>query len=499
VIACQTNRSAHGAARRCLVATVAVAAFSAPHAEPAAAAVVSLSPGVAVPGKRVAVRGVGFAKRKKGSVRLAGTKKAVPLRTDRLGGFALSLRVPATLGPGSVSAVATVGKVRVRLPLSAATAVVGPSMQLVSSRGPRVLVSPLSGQRFSQISIAGFGYRPGVRIDLAFAGYRVGTAHADAAGAFTLQAGVPRSPSGKQALAMTARRASFFVPYWVSPPPVQRPPSGDPTLAAAGDIACSPGAPEAPASCQQTATAALLDALSPTVIAPLGDVQYDIGHFDDFMGSFDATWGAFRPIMRPVPGNHEYLTPGAQGYYRYFGPLGAGTGGTGYYSYDVGAWHLVALDSNCRFVTGGCGRGSPQESWLRSDLAAHANRCTLAYWHHPMFSSNGFTEPVQDLWQALYDGGADVVLTAHTHAYERFAPQNTAGAADPTRGIREFVVGTGGKAPTPFPTGPAANTEVRDNTSFGLLLLTLHDASYDWKFVPTAGGRFTDSGSGACH
>jgi hypothetical protein len=372
-------------------------------------------------------------------------------------------------------------------------------MQLVSSRGPRVFVSPLAGRRFSQVSITGVGYSPGVRIDLAFDRYRVGTARANTVGAFSEQIGVPRSQMGKQTLSITGRRASFFVPYWVSPPPAPRPPSGDPTLAAAGDIACSPGAPETPTSCQQTATAGLLDSLSPTVIAPLGDVQYEIGHFDDFMGSFDATWGVFRPIMRPVPGNHEYLTPGALGYFGYFGALAGNAPGTGYYSYDVGAWHLIALDSNCRFVSGGCGRGSPQESWLRGDLEAHSSRCTLAYWHHPMFSSNAQSEPVQDLWQALYDGGADVALTAHTHAYERFAPQTTAGALDSSRGIREFVVGTGGKAPTPFPTGPAANTEVRDNTSFGLLLLTLHAASYDWQFIPVAGGRFTDSGSGSCH
>ncbi|MDX6669288.1 MAG: hypothetical protein QOK04_2668 [Solirubrobacteraceae bacterium] len=480
-------------------AAIALATFALLPAAPANAAVVSLSPGVVVPGTRIDVRGVGFAKRKEGSVRLGGAK-AVTLKTDARGSFTLSLRAPAKLARGRFSAVATVGKVRVGLPLRAATAPPpASSMELVSSRGPRVYVSPVSGRRFSQVSIAGFGYRPGVRIDVTFANYRVGTARTNPAGTFTLQVGVPRSQIGKQTLAIAARRASFFVPYWVSPPPVPRPPSGDPTLAAAGDIACSPGAPETPTSCQQTATAALLDALSPTVVAPLGDVQYEIGHLDDFVGSFDATWGAFRPIMRPVPGNHEYLTPGALGYYGYFGSLAGPAAGTGYYSYDVGAWHLIALDSNCGFVSGGCGTGSPQETWLRGDLASHANRCTLAYWHHPMFSSNGFTEPVQDLWRALYDGGADVVLTAHTHAYERFAPQTTAGVLDSSRGIREFVVGTGGKAPTAFPTGPADNTEVRDNTSFGLLLLTLHAASYDWQFIPVAGGRFTDSGSAGCH
>ena len=214
-----------------------------------------------------------------------------------------------------------------------------------------------------------------------------------------------------------------------------------------------------------------------------------------------------KAITRPAPGNHEYQTGGgtncdtsgnAAGYYGYFGPA-AGDPAKGYYSYDLGDWHLVALNSECGKAQG-CGAGSPQEQWLRADLAAHEHACTLAYWHRPLFSSGehrGFAD-VRPLWQALYDAGADVVLSGHDHDYERFAPQTAAGAADAARGIRLFVVGTGGRHLRAFG-ATAANSQVRDSTSFGVLRLTLRPTSYDWQFVPAAGSAFTDSGSTACH
>jgi hypothetical protein len=201
-------------------------------------------------------------------------------------------------------------------------------------------------------------------------------------------------------------------------------------------------------------------------------------------------------------GNHEYITPGAAGYFDYFNGVGnalgrAGDRSKGYYSYDVGAWHLIALNSNCSPV-GGCGTGSPQERWLRADLAAHPKACTLAYWHHPRFSSGQYADnpALQPLWQALYDYRAEIVLNGHDHNYQRYALQDPAGRAD-ANGIREFVVGTGGKNHYAADPPPVANREVADGQTYGVLKLTLHAQNYDWRFVPES-GSFTDSGSGSC-
>jgi len=180
--------------------------------------------------------------------------------------------------------------------------------------------------------------------------------------------------------------------------------------------------------------------------------------------------------------------------------VAAGDPATGYYSYDLGTWHIIVLNSECKEV-GGCNAGSQQEKWLRADLAAHPAACKLAYFHKPLFSSgraHGDDLEIQPLWQALYDGSADVVVNGHDHDYERFAPQTPDAAPDPKRGIREFVVGTGGKNHRPFGT-PRPNSEIRNADAFGVLKLTLKPTGYDWQFVPEAGKTFTDSGSGNCH
>ena len=202
--------------------------------------------------------------------------------------------------------------------------------------------------------------------------------------------------------------------------------------------------------------------------------------------------------MGPAPGNHEYWTGGAAGYFEYYGAA-AEDPSKGYYSFDLGRWHLIALNSNCDEV-GGCGRRSAQTRWLRQDLATSRARCTLAYWHHPRFSSgpHGSSAAYREFWRALYAANADVVVVGHDHDYERFAPQNAEGLADSARGLRELVVGTGGKSLYPFD-GRAANSEARNATTFGVLKLTLRPKSYAWRFVPVAGGTFTDSGSAACH
>jgi len=258
-------------------------------------------------------------------------------------------------------------------------------------------------------------------------------------------------------------------------------------LLGAGDIAsCT--------SFGDEATAALLDTLA-GIVFTLGDNVYPDGRPRAYQECYDESWGRHRARTRPVPGNHDYHTAGASGYFGYFGTL-AGDSGRGYYSYDVGTWHIVALNSNVPMNP-----GSREERWLRADLAAHPALCTLAYWHHPRFSSgttHGSTPATQPLWQALYDAGADVVVSGHEHSYERFAPQTPTGEYDAERGIREFVVGTGGASHFPFGR-PLANSERRDNATYGVLRLTLKPGGYDWRFIPAAAGEFTDWGSGSCH
>jgi acid phosphatase type 7 len=264
----------------------------------------------------------------------------------------------------------------------------------------------------------------------------------------------------------------------------------DPTLLAAGDIAdCHSDGDEA--------TAALLDHL-PGIVAALGDTVYDSGTAQEFADCYDPTWGRHKSRTKPAVGNHDYLTSGASGYFDYFGAV-AGNRTKGYYSYELGRWHIVVLNSNCAKV-GGCHAGSPQEQWLRKDLAAHPTACTLAYWHHPRFSFGKYddNEATRVLWQALDEAGAEIVLSGHDHNYQRWAPQNPDGTLDRERGIREFVVGTGGK--NHYPLGsPPANVEKSNGDTFGILQLTLRATSYDWTFIPVAGANYTDTGSGTCH
>jgi hypothetical protein len=236
-----------------------------------------------------------------------------------------------------------------------------------------------------------------------------------------------------------------------------------------------------------------LDSIADTVFTT-GDNVYPDGTAAQFSECYDPSWGRHKSRTYPSVGNHDYHTGDASGYFEYFGSS-AGEPGKGYYSYDLGTWHIIVLNSVIAV-----GTGSEQEQWLRADLAAHPVPCTLAYWHYPRFSSgivHGSDPTVHALWQALYDFGADVILNGHEHNYERFAPQNPAGVADPARGIRQFVIGLGGRSLYAFGR-PIANSEVRYNDTYGVLKLTLHPGSYDWEFIPVAGGTFTDSGSGVC-
>ena len=281
------------------------------------------------------------------------------------------------------------------------------------------------------------------------------------------------------------------------------PGSGDPVVGTAGDIACDPGdgrfngGAGISGACRELATSNILFNSDLAAVLPLGDNQYEDATWWKFMQSYDMSWGRLFRLTHPVPGNHEYQTQSAAGYYSYFGSL-AGDPTKGYYSFDVGAWHIIALNSECANV-GGCGGGSPEEVWLRNDLAAHTNTCTLAYWHRPRFTSgfHGNDDSFATWWFDLYTAHADIVLNGHDHDYERFAPQDGSQNPDPN-GIREFVVGTGGQEHEGF-VAQAPNSQVFNGDTFGVLKLTLHPTSYDWQFVPEAGGTFTDSGTAACH
>ncbi len=266
---------------------------------------------------------------------------------------------------------------------------------------------------------------------------------------------------------------------------------GTQTLLAAGDIAgCNTGGDEI--------TANMLDGLAGTVIT-LGDNVYDNGTATEFANCYNPTWGRHKARTQPAPGNHEYNTANATGYYGYFGAA-AGDPTKGYYSYNQGAWHIIVINSNCSKV-GGCAAGSPQHNWLVADLAANPAACTLAYWHHPRFASgsvHGDRPELQPIWQALYDANADLVLGGHEHNYERFAPQSPSGAADAARGIVQIIAGTGGKNHYGFGT-VKPNSLVRNSDTFGLLKLSLGSSSYTWQFLPEPGKTFTDTGTASCH
>jgi hypothetical protein len=311
--------------------------------------------------------------------------------------------------------------------------------------------------------------------------------------------------------------------------------AGDPVVAVAGDVACDPLNPDYNGGlgngkkCQEVATGQLVRAGSYDAVLALGDLQYDCGGKAAFFSSYDQSWGSFKSITYPTPGNHEYKRRNnstgtdcgglatARGYFDYFTctappvtpctsvPAPApGNFGEGYYSFDLGAWHIISLNTNCRF-TKGCKAGSPQERWLAADLSAHPNAqypCTLAFWHQPRFASGktvGADASSAVFWRDLYNAGADLVLNGHLHAYERFAPQDPDASADPGNGITEMIVGSGGEGYQGITATPAANSVVRKTKLNGILSLTLRPSGFDWRFVNVPGQTFQDSGSADCH
>ena len=239
------------------------------------------------------------------------------------------------------------------------------------------------------------------------------------------------------------------------------------------------------------ATATLLDGIEGAVFT-LGDHAYLRGTDTEFKRCYDSTWGRHKARTHPTPGNHDYLTAHGRPYFEYFGE-NAGPDERGYYSFDLGAWHIISLNSSVVAAL------PAQAKWLRDDLAAHPVDCVLAYWHAPIFSSGPHApdSTMKDTWSILYKAGVDVVLNGHDHIYERFAPQDDKGKADPEHGIRQFIVGVGGGGVYKFGK-TAANSEVRDNSTYGVLKLTLGPGRYAWQFVAMPGSRFTDTGTGSC-
>lgn len=301
------------------------------------------------------------------------------------------------------------------------------------------------------------------------------------------QASVAPTPTRALATAVTSPGPTTVLPsegVAATNPPVTA------VLVAAGDIAsCT--------SKGDDATARLLDDMPGTIVT-LGDNVYPSGTATQFRDCYGPTWGRQLVRTRPAPGNHDYLTSGAAAYFDYFGAA-AGDPATGYYAYDLGAWRIYALNSNCGDI-GGCGTGSPEVAWLQGDLADNPHQCVLAYWHDPRYSSgrHGSNAAMSGLWDTLHAAGAEIVLSAHDHTYERFAPQSDSGELDPETGLVQFVVGTGGFSHYEFPR-VLPNSRARNDTAFGVLELTLAPDSWSSSFVPIAGQTYSDTSAGSCH
>lgn len=425
-------------------------------------------------------------------VTLAGNPVAEAL-TNSIGNFATGFVV----APGSQGTFPIVSQAAGRRVTATIRLVAGrrsPLALATSSSGASLTTSTQSGRPGAALRVVARGLAPNQPVALQLSTARIAAGRSSAGGTFVRTLGIPRQSVGRHDLRLIAKNLELKSYLDIEPTQVLHSPPGAVTLAAAGDIACQPGLRPSPAICHYKDTADLVSSLNPSVVVPLGDNQYSAGAIAAYAGAFDGTWGRLKSRIRPAVGNHEYLIPGAVGYYTYFGSAAAPP--NGYYSYDLGAWHVVVLNSNCAFVA--CGAGSPQEAWLRADLASHPRQCTLAYFHAPRYSSAGryLTGALLPIWSDLRNAGVDVVLNGHAHVYERFGPQDAYGNGDPG-GVRQFTVGSGGADHNGF-VGIRANSQVR-STAFGVLYMTLRSGSYQWRFI-TAPGRITrDGGSAACH
>lgn len=521
------------ARRQVLRLCVVVAAALGAPAGVARAAAVNLTPATPAAGASLTIEARGLPSGASGTATLGRAR--TKFRADGRGQAIVVLRLSRGARKGSQRFVIRAGRRRIATNV---TVVSGPSPTAtlgVLSGGQRVLLSPAEGLPGAALQIRGGGFRPRANVTVSFGGRPLASKRTNRRGSFSLATAVPSVGAGGYPVIVGARakvRLKFEVsappapavpkapapsvsapapppaapapapgPVAPGPPSPVVPPGGTAVVAAAGDISCDPVDPNYSGGvagfCQHRATSNLVVSMNPIAVLGLGDMQYNVGGLGDFRTAYAPTWGRFDAKMFPVPGNHEYGTPNADGFFSYFGAR-AGQGGLGYYSFDIGAWHTIALNSNCSVV--GCGPGSAQDAWLRADLAAHPARCTLAFFHHPLFGSGHGTtdEAVRPLWDVLHAAGAELIINGHAHNYERFAAKTPAGANN-AAGIRQITVGTGGEDLQPFIAGVQPASETRNSSSFGVLRLTLTPTGYSFQFVPAAGGTFTDSGSGTCH
>ena len=398
---------------------------------------------------------------------------------------------------GAASADDDKGDLR-RAVASAATA--GDVGEIVVKRRS-VRWSPSAAWAGARVSVRGAGFPAKRRVSIRFGRSRFdGTTTRQ--GTFSVRIEVPAVRRGRHRLRMRAGRLVALIPFTVTREPV---------VVAAGDIACDPADPNfndaagRGASCHMRGTSEAALTAQPDLALTLGDSQYEDATVAKYQASYEPTWGRLKSITRPTPGNHEYETPGAVGYFDYFNGPGrrrgpAGDRAKGYYSFDIGRWHLVALNANCQLPEIACSSRSPQARWLRADLRRTRKRCVLAFAGRPRFSSDdaGTYRPLVDLFRILHGHRVELLLAGDSHNYERFAPQDPAGRLDTRRGVRQFVVGTGGKNLSRFNRPLDPNSEAQNATTFGVLALHLHPRSYSWQFVPEPGGHYTDSGARAC-
>jgi hypothetical protein len=505
-----------------LAATLALGA-SAWGATNANAASVVLMPAAPAAGQSAVLQGSGFHGR---VVARLGGARATVVRASARGRIDTTVRVPARAGRRALVVRSRSRRIAVLVQVaSRGSTTAAPSALAALSNGARFVLQSTRGIAGDRITLTASGLRRRTRLTASLGGMLAGTARASARGRATLTLAVPQVGVGVRTLTLRARGVVLRLRFTVlasaasspapAPPPAPAPapgpgpspgppgPNSPALVAAAGDIACSPsdgsfnGGAGTAVQCRQAATADTVAGLKPDAVLALGDTQYFTGAASEYAASYAPTWGRFDSVVRPVPGDAEYGTSGASGYFGYFGAR-AGDPGRGYYSFDLGAWHIIALNSQCAVVA--CASGSTQERWLRADLAAHPGGCTLAFWHKPRYSSGPAGQATQTIpfWDDLYAAGAEIVLGGDNHEYERFAPQTSAGVADPTRGVRQFVVGTGGEEHQPF-TALRPNREAFNDDTFGVLALTLRPGGYDWRFVPEAGKSYTDGGSASCH
>jgi acid phosphatase type 7 len=332
------------------------------------------------------------------------------------------------------------------------------------------------------------GLEPGARVAARYDGRRVARAAAGPGGRATLSAILPPEATGRPLIVTDGRRRLTTT--------LPTPPA---TAVVAGDIACRPPYETYEDHCEHAEVAALIDSINPDVVVMPGDIQYDGGKMSEFRRSFDLSWGQLEMPLRPTPGNHEYRVQGARDYFDYFEMQSGGWRPPSWYAYTLGYWRFIALNSNCEEKRVDCGPQSEQEQWLRANLAAEPFRCTLAYWHHPRYSSgfHGSDPRFASVWRTLDQAGAELVLTGHDHHYERFEPQDENGQRTDT-GLREFIVGTGGSAMSVIREPHVPHSVYSQNREFGVLRLRLYGDVYTWRFIGLNGRTF-DQGVGGCY